>query len=145
MGIKANWSGLRKDRNVEEMETTSVNPSGKFSSEKELKNIAGAGGRNQENRFLLVGVIKSRRINWWKAGIFQEEGPGIAKHGLESLCPSGDFDGSWHAPLLQRKAREYRCAKGVLHPGVKTGGLRRQENHDTGSSRRVGSEHLLKY
>ena len=63
MGIKANWSGLRKDRNVEEMETTSVNPSGKFSSEKELKNIAGAGGRNQENRFLLVGVIKSRRIN----------------------------------------------------------------------------------
>lgn len=49
MGIKASWSGLRKDRNGEEMETTSVNPSGKFSSEKELKNIAGAGGRNREH------------------------------------------------------------------------------------------------
>lgn len=44
------------------MERTSVNTSGKFSSEKELKNIAGTGGRNQENMFMLVGVIKSRRI-----------------------------------------------------------------------------------
>ena len=35
--------------------------------------------------------------------------------------------------------------EGVLHPGVETGGLRRQENHDTGSSQRVGSEHLSKH
>lgn len=43
-----------------------------------------------------------------KSRVFQEEGPGVAKHGLESLCPSGDFGGSWHAYLLQRKAGENR-------------------------------------
>ena len=64
MGIKTHWSGLRKQRNEEQMETTtSVNPSGMFFSKEEPRNMAGSRGRNQENVFTLVGMIKFRRIN----------------------------------------------------------------------------------
>lgn len=45
------------------MEISTVNTFAKFFSKTEMRNMAGAGGRNQENVFALVGVIKFTGIN----------------------------------------------------------------------------------